>query len=125
MQSATYRQNLRLRHVLEFGSGFLLGTTAMDVAAPERSSVMVSKMQDLNEYIIMRLAVRAAKIRLSHLWRLRGESGEPSKQEIVELAQCMLEEGGLLDILMDFGHMRRSLEMELLLRGDCAVLLRG
>ena len=97
----------------------------MDVAAPERSSVRVSKMQDLNECIIMRLAVRAAKIRLSHLWRLRGASGEPSKQEIVELAQCMLEEGGLLDILMDFGHMRRSLEMELLLRGDCAVLLRG
>ena len=98
----------------------------MDVAAPERSSVMVSKMQDLNEYIIMRLAVRAAKIRLSHLWRLRGESGEPSKQEIVALPQCMLEEGGLLDILMDFGgHMRRSLEMELLLPGDCAVLLRG
>ena len=94
-------------------------------APPERSSVRVSKMQDLNEYIIMRLAVRAAKLRLLHLWRLRGEGGEPSKQEIVALAQCILEEGGLLDILMDFGHMRRSLEMELLLRDDCAVLLRG
>ena len=115
----------RLQHALEFGCGFKFETTAMDVAPAERSSVKVSKMQDLSEYTIMRLGARAAMIRLSHLWRLRGESGEPSKQEIVELAQCMLEEGGLLDILMDFGHMRRSLEMELLLRGDCADLLRG